>query len=81
MLSEQGEEWAKMRSTVNPAMLPPKTVKKYISHVDEVAFIQLAIQSRDANNEMPAHFGHEINKWSLESIGVIGSAVGGIGWR
>jgi len=25
----------------------------------------------DENNETPANFGHEINKWALESIGVI----------
>lgn len=73
LISEQGEEWGKMRTAVNPVMLPPKTVNTYIPKVDEVArdFLQLSIQTRDTNNELPANFGDEINKWSLESIGVI----------
>ena len=26
---------------------------------------------RDNNNELPADFGNEINKWALETMGVI----------
>jgi hypothetical protein len=28
-------------------------------------------QIRDQNNETPANFGNHLNRWSLESIGVI----------
>lgn len=73
LLSEQGQTWSSMRSKANPVMMQPKTVKIYIPQVDEVAreFVELSKANRDANNELPADFGHELNKWALESIGVI----------
>lgn len=73
LLTEQGKAWGTLRSKVNPVMLQPKTVRSYIPQVDEIAceFVELSKKSRDANNELPANFGHEMNKWALESIGVI----------
>lgn len=73
LVSEQGQSWATLRHKVNPVMLQPKTVKSYIPQVDEIAreFLQMATGSRDANNELPATFGNDLNKWSLESIGAI----------
>lgn len=54
-------------------MLQPKAVKSYIPQVDEIAreFVAMAAASRDANHELPAKFGHDLNKWALESIGAI----------
>lgn len=54
-------------------MLPPRTVNAYIPHVDEVTcdFLRLAIKLRDANNELPANFGEELDKWALESVAVL----------
>lgn len=73
LISEQGQAWATMRSQVNPVMLQPKTVKSYIPQVDEVAreFLAQVTAERDANNELSASFGNDLNKWALESIGVI----------
>lgn len=73
LVSEQGQAWAHLRSKVNPVMLQPKTVKSYIPQVDEIAceFLQQAKGTLDANNELSASFGNDLNKWALESIGVI----------
>lgn len=74
LLSEHGENWLDVRSKVNPVMLQPKTVKMYIEKVDQVAndFIVKMRQMRNSEtNEMPDNFGHELNRWALESIGVI----------
>lgn len=73
LISEQGKEWAEMRSKVNPIMLQPKTVKLYIPPIDEVAvdFLTQMVSKLDANNELPADFGSDLTKWALESIGVI----------
>lgn len=37
LITEQGDIWADQRSKVNPIMLMPKTVKKYIPGVEDVA--------------------------------------------
>lgn len=73
LISEQGSTWGAMRSKTNPILLPPKTVKSYIPQVDEIAceFVDQLKASRDDNNELPAAFGHELNKWALESIGAL----------
>lgn len=70
----QGEAWAKTRTIVNPILMNPKTVKYYIPKIDEIAteFINLRMKPLlDNNNELPANWSYEINKWSLESIGYI----------
>lgn len=74
LLSEHGEKWLDVRSKVNPVMLQPRTVKMYIDKVDDVVsdFIDKMRLMRDSEtNEMPSNFGHELNRWALESIGVI----------
>lgn len=73
LISEQGEPWAKMRSIVNPIMLKPATVNAYIPVVDEIAieFSDRIKTLRDNQNELPANFLYELNKWSLESIASI----------
>lgn len=37
LLTDQGEVWQKFRSTVNPIMMKPQTVKLYVPHIDEIA--------------------------------------------
>lgn len=74
LLSEDGDKWWAIRSKANPVLLQPKTVKMYIEKVDQVAqeFITKIRQMRDAESlEMRDKFGHELNRWALESIGVI----------
>lgn len=74
LISEQGEHWFAARSKINPVMLQPKTVKMYVEKVDGVAkdFLLKVRTLRNADTlEMPNDFGNELNKWALESIGVI----------
>lgn len=73
MVSDQGENWAKLRTAVNPIMMKPKVVKAYIPDIDIVAkdFIRKIKTLRDDKNEMPNDFQNELNKWSLESIALI----------
>lgn len=74
LLSEDGEKWLNLRSTVNPVMLQPKAVKKYGDKVEEIAFefIDKIRQIRNKETmEMPDNFGHELNCWALETIGVV----------
>ncbi|XP_062535024.1 probable cytochrome P450 12a5, mitochondrial [Armigeres subalbatus] len=73
LVSDQGENWQKFRTTVNPVMLQPKTVKLYVSKLDEVAHQLMAIMltTRDIKNELPANFKQWINRWALESMGVL----------
>lgn len=74
LISEQGENWFNARSKINPVMLQPKIVKMYVEKVDHVA-LDFLIKVRSLRNaetlEMPSDFGNELNKWALESIGVI----------
>jgi cytochrome P450 family 12 len=73
LIGEQGEDWSKFRTTVNPIMLQPKNVRLYVEKVDAVArdFIKIVKKLRDTNNETPGNFSDYLNRWSLESIGVI----------
>lgn len=73
LINDQGDVWARLRSAANPVMLKPKTVQAYIPAIDDVAidFIAKMKAIGDENGEMPANFGMELNKWSLESIAVI----------
>lgn len=73
LLSDQGETWYKMRSTVNPIMMLPNIVKAYIPDVDNVAsdFVQKIKILKDDKGEMPDDFDNELNQWAMESIGVI----------
>lgn len=74
LLSEHGEKWLDVRSKVNPVMLQPKVVKMYVDKVDQVVceFLTKVKSMRNKEtHEMPDTFGHELNRWALESIGVI----------
>lgn len=62
-----------MRTKVNPVMMQPKTVTRYIGTVDTIADDLVArIRSiRDDKGEVPADFSNEMSKWALESIAYI----------
>ncbi|XP_059060232.1 cytochrome P450 CYP12A2-like isoform X2 [Achroia grisella] len=73
LLTDHGEKWKKFRSSVNPALLQPKTIKLYSEILDEVAQDMVArLKSiRDDNNMIKSKLDVEMNLWSLESIGVV----------
>ncbi|XP_064549419.1 cytochrome P450 CYP12A2-like isoform X1 [Drosophila montana] len=74
ILSTQGEDWAKFRSSVNPVMMQPKTVRLYYQKMSDVnkEFIQRIRDIRDSSTfEVPDTFEEEINRWTLESVSVV----------
>ncbi|KAL1397369.1 hypothetical protein pipiens_009812 [Culex pipiens pipiens] len=73
LLSEQGENWQKFRTIVNPVMMQPKTIRLYVDKLDEIAreFMGVINGLRDEKNEMPGDFNQWLNRWALESIGVL----------
>ncbi|XP_055539547.1 probable cytochrome P450 12a4, mitochondrial [Wyeomyia smithii] len=70
---EQGEPWQQFRTIVNPVLMQPKVVKHYIDKVDEVAreFMEIMKNVRDEKNELPADYDQWLNRWALETIGVL----------
>ncbi|XP_072941563.1 cytochrome P450 CYP12A2-like [Epargyreus clarus] len=77
LITDHNEVWKKFRSTVNPIMLKPKTIKLYSKILDEVALDMVARMksNRDEKNMIKNKFDVEMNLWALESIGVV--ALGG----
>ncbi|XP_055539504.1 cytochrome P450 CYP12A2-like isoform X1 [Wyeomyia smithii] len=73
LLSEHGEPWHKFRTVVNPVMMQPKTIKLYVDKVDVVSreFMEIMKSIRDEKNELPADFDQWLNRWSLESMGML----------
>lgn len=74
LLTESGHNWYDARKKTNPVMLQPRAVKIYVEKVDQVAcdFIDRIRKLRNKEtNEMSNKFGYELNKWAMESIGVI----------
>ncbi|XP_004928105.1 cytochrome P450 CYP12A2 isoform X1 [Bombyx mori] len=73
LITDQGEEWWDLRSTVNPVLLQPKTIKLYSAAIDEVAqeMMNRMKSKLDENNRLQAKFDDEMNLWALESIGVV----------
>ncbi|XP_023951078.2 cytochrome P450 CYP12A2 isoform X1 [Bicyclus anynana] len=77
LISDQGDVWKKFRSTVNPILLQPKTIKLYTNSLTEVAedMVKRMRSIRNENNMLNGNFDFEMNLWALESIGVV--ALGG----
>ncbi|CAG9791826.1 unnamed protein product [Diatraea saccharalis] len=73
LLTDHGETWKQFRSTVNPVLLQPKTIKLYTAMIDEVAQDMVArLKSlRGENNVIQSDFAMEMNLWSLESIALV----------
>lgn len=70
LATKHGEEWYKLRTVTNPILLKPTILSQHISKSDEIAidFIERIKKIRDNNNEVPADFILEINKWTVEEI-------------
>lgn len=49
-------------------MLQPSTAKKYVSPLNDITndFMERIDEMKDANNELPDDFLHELYKWALE---------------
>lgn len=62
-----------MRSVVNPILMQPRFVKRYIPVIDSIVndFMANIPVIQDEKGEMPANFGEYLNRWSLESITAI----------
>ncbi|XP_041973420.1 uncharacterized protein LOC121729098 [Aricia agestis] len=77
LVSDQGETWKKFRSTVNPVLLQPKTIRLYRTILGEVAEDMVARMrsKRNEKNMIEGKWDFEMNLWALESIGVV--ALGG----
>uniref|UniRef100_A0A8D8DJQ9 Cytochrome P450 CYP12A2 n=4 Tax=Culex pipiens TaxID=7175 RepID=A0A8D8DJQ9_CULPI len=54
-------------------MLQPKTIRLYVDKLDEVAqeFMGVIREIRDEKNELPADFNQWLNRWALETMGVL----------
>nr|XP_019932969.2 cytochrome P450 CYP12A2-like [Aedes albopictus] len=73
LVTEQGENWQTFRTAVNPVMLQPKIVKLYVDKLDAVAqeFMKIMVRIRDDKNELPGDFSQWLNRWALETMGVL----------
>lgn len=73
VLATQGEEWQKLRTKVNPAMMQPRNTNLYVRQIDEVAqeFVQKMRRLKGKNEELPEYFNNELCKWALESIALV----------
>ncbi|XP_046621725.1 probable cytochrome P450 49a1 [Neodiprion virginianus] len=73
LLITQGEEWWKFRSVVNKVLMRPEITKLYVDAIDKIAedFVRRIRLIRNENFEMPENFSNELNRWALESIGVV----------
>ncbi|XP_042865194.1 probable cytochrome P450 49a1 [Penaeus japonicus] len=72
LLSEQGEEWWRLRRLTQPHTMKVKTVAHYLPEIDLVAteFLDRLPEVLDENNEIPHDFLQELFKWALETIGL-----------
>uniref|UniRef100_A0A182XZZ7 Uncharacterized protein n=2 Tax=Anopheles stephensi TaxID=30069 RepID=A0A182XZZ7_ANOST len=73
LITTQGEEWQRVRTMVNPVMMQPKTVQLYVDQVDAIAreFMSIVAGLRDEKRELPADFDQWLNRWALETVGVL----------
>lgn len=73
LINEQDEAWRTLRTKLNPIMMQPSVVRSYIPQLDAVAcdFLNQIQALTDRSSEMPTSFGSYLNKWALESVGVI----------
>lgn len=69
LVTQHGEDWYRLRSITNPILLKPSTVGLYTKQTDKISmdFVDRIRKVRDSNNETPANFLTEINKWAAES--------------
>lgn len=70
LVTQHGEDWYKLRSIVNPIVVSPSMVRSHTPKADQISidFIERIRKVRESNNETPANFMTEINKWAAEQI-------------
>ncbi|XP_078680492.1 putative cytochrome P450 CYP44 [Branchiostoma floridae x Branchiostoma belcheri] len=71
----QGEEWHRVRSSVNKDMMRPKSVGVYAPMQDEVSkdlagLIQTAVRKGDSSGQVN-NFMNLLHKWGLESLSLV----------
>ncbi|KAI8507297.1 hypothetical protein Bbelb_146770 [Branchiostoma belcheri] len=71
----QGEEWRRVRSSVNKDMMRPKSVGVYAPMQDEVSrdlagLIQTAVRKGDSSGQVN-NFMNLMRKWGLESLSLV----------
>lgn len=73
LVSENGEEWARLATVLRPKVLRLNNVTQYLARMDQVTldFLQRISSLRDSSGEVNVDFREELNKWSLESICLI----------
>uniref|UniRef100_A0A182QCA7 Cytochrome P450 n=1 Tax=Anopheles farauti TaxID=69004 RepID=A0A182QCA7_9DIPT len=73
LLTTQGETWQNVRTLVNPTMMQPRIERLYVDKVDTLAreFLAIVAELRDEKNELPANFDQWLNRWSLETTGLL----------
>ncbi|KAG7158381.1 probable cytochrome P450 49a1 [Homarus americanus] len=73
LLSENGEEWWRVRSRVQTSMMKPKNVVSYLPEMDQITldFMERIAYLQSQHGEMPSDFQNEIYKWALESVGIV----------
>ncbi|KAK8744757.1 hypothetical protein OTU49_000599, partial [Cherax quadricarinatus] len=73
LLTENGEEWWRVRSRVQPLMMRIKEVVAYLPVMDQITldFMDRIASLQSQFGEMPSDFQNELYKWALESIGSV----------
>uniref|UniRef100_W8B5W3 Cytochrome P450 CYP12A2 n=1 Tax=Ceratitis capitata TaxID=7213 RepID=W8B5W3_CERCA len=76
VIATNGEDWAKLRTAVNPVLMQPKNAILYLNTVLEIndEFLERIRHIRDPHTlEMPDDFHDDLNRLTLE--GVVGIAL------
>ncbi|XP_067622794.1 uncharacterized protein Cyp12e1 [Eurosta solidaginis] len=76
LITTAGEDWAKIRTAVNPVLMQPKNARLYLNTLLEIneEFLERIRDIRDPKTlEMPDDFHDDLNRLSLE--GVVGIAL------
>lgn len=73
IMSEQGDEWWRVRRRVQPYTAKPKHVELYLPQMDQVMleFTERWASLRDEINELPENFVEELYCWALETLGLV----------
>ncbi|XP_037782368.1 probable cytochrome P450 301a1, mitochondrial [Penaeus monodon] len=73
IMSEQGDEWWRVRRRVQPYTAKPKNVELYLPQMDQVIldFTESWASLRNEINELPDDFDQELYCWALETLGLV----------
>ncbi|XP_045624921.1 probable cytochrome P450 49a1 isoform X2 [Procambarus clarkii] len=73
LLTENGEEWWRVRSRVQTSMMKVREVLSYLPVMDQISmeFMNRIASLQSQFGEMPHDFQNEIYKWALESVGSV----------